>query len=80
MTLSIDTQHNSIEYHCAECRIFIINILRVIMLNVVGLRVVTLSAVAPSTANGGGTVVEHLTLNRSIKGLNPDTGKEIFFF
>ncbi len=57
-TLSIDIQHNSIEYHYAECKdnlnvmlsVIRLSVVRliVVMLSVVRLNVVMLSVVAPS--------------------------------
>ncbi len=51
-TLSIGTQHNSIECHYAECRDFLnammdVVMLNVVMLSVVWMNVIMLSVVAP---------------------------------
>ncbi len=46
-TLSIDTQHNSIEGHHAECRDYLNVMLSVVMLSVARLNVVLLTVMAP---------------------------------
>ncbi len=45
MTVSIDIQHNSIEYHYAECRDYLNVMLSVVMLNVIMLSVVMLNVI-----------------------------------